>query len=677
MPGKDIQSISRRLWAKLEKDLAGSPFAASLRGLATAQTRFQAGRPLSYGERLCLESQGNICADWSRVRLENDAGMETIRNNWFEGEILISGFRGEWPGPGGRTWPAGMANCRVRDCIIGNACLYHIARMERQVIEDGAVLVGLGEMDCPGPTLFSLGQAIHPGTEGATRTVWLWDALTMDDCVDSVSLNRAAQKDIQARLERILAPFRCKFGYVGRGAAVLHARHIHSAWIGPGSVITGASLIREAALLSTLEEPCVAGEEAWIEHGMLQPGARVESSGKVSQSILLEHSEISWGGMVFQSVIGPNTHITKGEISTSLIGPFVGFHHQSLLISALWPEGRGNIAYGANVGSNHTGKKPDQEIRPGEGNFFGLGCSIKYPANFEDSPYSIIATGVVLLPQRLSFPFSLINQPHLVFPELGPAINEIGVGWMWSDNAYALVRRSYRLLDGNKARRHDFTVDHATTLNPGFFTGRMFAPVMVRRVLKAIGALKAAPKGKAYYVEQDIPGLGKNFLPGKKLAAAVAAYEDYLVFYLLRTYADRGPEAGRPENRGPENSGPDAKGAETKELVVATVAALGIEGDVKAYLAGQLHRLHGFKDTLLHSVARDDKRGRQVFDDYADFHDAPEDDSTIARIEKEVKALLGRLETVLKGKPPLDAKGVNVKNVDQSEPLKAIKDGRK
>lgn len=32
---------------------------------------------------------------------------------------------------------------------------------------------------------------------------------------------------------------------------------------------------------------------------------------------------------------------------------------------ALWPEGRGNVAYGANVGSNHTGKLADQEAVPG------------------------------------------------------------------------------------------------------------------------------------------------------------------------------------------------------------------------------------------------------------------------------------------------------------------------
>lgn len=633
---KNVQVAVNELWAKLEKDLAVSPFVASLRAIAKAGERFKAGRALSYGERLCLESQGNICADWSRVRIESDAGMQNIRNNWFEGDVLISGFSGEWPGPGDRKWPAGMANCRIRDAVIGNACLYHIARLERQVIDDGAVLVGLGEIDCPAPTLFSLGRAIHPGTESAARTVWLWDTLTLDDCVRAVSLGAEAQKEFQGRLDKVLQPLRCHFGYVGRGAAVLHARHVHSAWIGPGSVITGASLIREATLVSAPGEPCVVAEEGWIEDSLLQPGARVESSGKVSGSILLEHSEISWGGMVFQTVIGPNTHVTKGEISTSLIGPFVGFHHQSLLISALWPEGRGNIAYGANVGSNHTGKKPDQEIRPGEGVFFGLGCSIKFPANFQDSPYSIIAPGLVTLPQRLAFPLSLINQPHSGFPEISPAINEITPGWMWSDNAYALVRRSYRLEDGNKARRHNFNDDPGCTLPRGFLTGRMFTRAMARSIHKAYLALKLAPPGRPYYLEDVIPGLGKNFLRGTNLASSLQAYEDFLAFYLFLAYADR-PLSQRS--------------VETRDLIRAIAASLGVgdAGDAApAWLASQRHRIQQLREDIGTSLSRDDKRGRLIFDDYEEFHAPPEEDGTLARLDKDLAALSQRLDAVLK-----------------------------
>ena len=76
-----------------------------------------------------------------------------------------------------------------------------------------------------------------------------------------------------------------------------------------------------------------------------------------------------------------------GEVAASLLGPFVSFHHQALLIATLWPEGKGNVAYGANVGSNHTSKAPDQEFWPGEGMFLGLGVNIKFPADFSRAPY--------------------------------------------------------------------------------------------------------------------------------------------------------------------------------------------------------------------------------------------------------------------------------------------------
>ena len=664
MADKDFEAAARRLWEKLEKDLAASPFAASLKTLAAAQDRLKGGRARPAEHRRHLAALGMVWGEGTMGGVDRGAGLETVRGNWFERDVLLAGFRGEWPGPGGRTWPAGMAGCRVRDAIVGSASLYRVDRIDRQVIEDGAILAGVGELDCPAPTTFGLGLAVHPGSEAGTRSLWLWDGIDLDDCAEAASLPRGAQQDFAAKLERLLSPYRCRFGFVGRGAAVTQTRRVIAAWIGPGSVVAGASLVREAALLSAEGAPCSVGDDAWVDQAMLQAGSRVASGGKVSRSLLLRNAEVSWGGMASQSVIGSHTQVGKGEVTASIVGPFVGLHHQSLLISALWPEGVGNIAYGANVGSNHTGKKPDQEIRPGEGTFFGLGCVVKFPANFEDAPYSLVAAGLTTLPQRLRFPFSLLNQPQAPIPGLSPALNEILPGWVWSDNAYSLVRRSYKLLDADKARR-DAPTDPAspgfpgTALAPGFFTGPLFRPAMARRALSALAALRAAPEGKPCYLEEDIPGLGKNVLRGDKRAAAIAAYEDFLVFFLFRAYADR----------------PDIWGAEAKELVPAVAAAVrgattgnpeseagagsATSGDIhrttKSFLAGELKRLRGFRDTLHKSLGRDDKRGRQVFEDYADFHDAPESDSTVGRLEDEAEALQAILELSLRNSPALPA----------------------
>ena len=84
-------------------------------------------------------------------------------------------------------------------------------------------------------------------------------------------------------------------------------------------------------------------------------------------AFFFEHSSLEDNGVVVDSLIGSNSHIAKGEITACYVGPFVGMHHQSLLIGILWPLGRGNVGYGSNVGSNHTGRIPDQETSVGEG----------------------------------------------------------------------------------------------------------------------------------------------------------------------------------------------------------------------------------------------------------------------------------------------------------------------
>lgn len=438
--------------------------------------------------------------------------------------------------------------------------------------------------------------------------------------MEALSLPPEAQETLGGKIAAALAPFRSAFGYVGQGASVSSARHIHAAYIGPGSRIAGASLIRNAALLSAPDAPCLAAEDAWIENSLLQPGTRVESGGKVSGSLLLTRASVAWGGMVIQSVVGSDTQVHKGEMTASVAGPFVGFHHQSLLISALWPEGRGNIAYGANIGSNHTGRKPDQEIRPGEGAFFGLGCTIKFPADFRDAPYSLIASGVTTLPQRLAFPFALISQPLSAQPGLSPALNEISPGWMWSDNAYSLVRRAYKFESAEKTRQ-------------GFFASCLFTPELAGQVLSALLALRAAPPDRPYYLEEHIPGLGKNVLRAETRVRALAAYEDYLGCFLLRTYA-HAPRAAW-------HSG-------IQSIITEITKAISPEPVAKPMLTAQRPRLAAFRRAIRASLLRDDTRGRQIQDDYAGFHPAPESDAVLTCLDQDLADLNQSLDAFLK-----------------------------
>jgi len=169
-----------------------------------------------------------------------------------------------------------------------------------------------------------------------------------------------------------------------------------------------------------------------LENSHLGDFVCIESGALVKDSILENNCTVTDNAIVKSSFIGSFSHIGEAEVTSSLVGPLVQIHHHSLLISALWPEGRGNVGYGANVGSNHTGRMPDQEIMPGLGMFFGLGCSIKFPANFSEAPFTMIATGVVCEPMRLRYPFTLIKK------------DEIIPGWVYVKNIYGVLRSIYK-----------------------------------------------------------------------------------------------------------------------------------------------------------------------------------------------------------------------------------------
>ena len=231
-------------------------------------------------------------------------------------------------------------------------------------------------------------------------------------------------------------------------------------------------------------------------------------------------------GKVTASILGPNTGVAEGEVTSCLLGPFVGFHHQALLIAVLWPEGKGNVGYGANVGSNHTSKAPDQEFWPGEGTFLGLGVNIKYPADFSRAPYSIIASGVTTLPQKITFPFSLVNSPAAQYPGISPAYNEIVPGWVLTDNMFTLKRNEGKYKARNKAKRTRFVFD-------------VFRPEIVQLMCEAGRALEAVWEVKEVYTDREIEGLGKNYMLEVNRRPAIEAYRCFIRYYALFGLKDR------------------------------------------------------------------------------------------------------------------------------------------
>ncbi len=197
------------------------------------------------------------------------------------------------------------------------------------------------------------------------------------------------------------------FGSIGKNSLIRCCPVIENSVFLENSSVDGACAVR-GSLLFPGSSAC---DGSLVRNSVLQWNASADSMAAVQDSIAGECSLVEKHGKLTSSFLGADSVLGQGEITASVVGPLTGMHHQSLLIAALWPGGRGNIGYGANIGSNHTSRLPDQEIRPGTGFFFGLGTSVKFPSDFSRSPYSVIATGMTTLPQRVEYPFSLITLP--------------------------------------------------------------------------------------------------------------------------------------------------------------------------------------------------------------------------------------------------------------------------
>jgi len=623
---------------------------------AATSVRHDNGRALALGaiplrrlyrdEIQQLESLGNSSTDWSRLWVAEGFDWRKVRHSRFHGDVLLGRFSRLVPLAPGLELPSGIEHSTLVQCAIGNDVLIRdVQLLANYIVAEGAVVLGCGAVTCEGQTAFGNGTAVPVGIESGGREVAIYAEIDVDiaEAVASTGALSEPRKKYFEAVADYASQVLSQRGVIERGAVIRNTPTIRNAYVGRHARIEGATLVADSTLLSNGEEPVRIESGACVTGSLLQWGSRATTMAIVDRSVLTEHSHVEGHGKVTASILGPNTGVAGGEATSCLLGPFVSFHHQALLIATLWPEGRGNVAYGANVGSNHTSKAPDQEFRPGEGAFLGLGVNVRFPADLSEAPYSILASGVTTLPQKLRFPFSLINTPSANYPGIGPAYNEIIPAWLLTDSLYTLKRNEGKHQARNQARRKQFDY-------------RIFRPRIVDLMRDACRRLEAVASVKEVYTEQDIPGLGKNFLREACRQPAIEAYQFFIRYYALlalKNQVQAALEDGEPAiSRLLTISGSQPRWEHARRILIEE---LGVTDPVAA-----LRLLPEMLDTIATAVerskAKDDDRGARIIDDYAEVHISASADPIVRqtweetrRLQAELAELVTWLET---GRPP-------------------------
>jgi hypothetical protein len=587
-------------------------------------------RPLREDEIRELSANGNTAENWRRIRVAEGFHPERVRHCDFLGYVTLGRFEADVPGPGGVEVPSGVIRSTLSNCVVGHdALVCNVNLLAGYAIGERAVVASCGRVVCDGPTTFGNGAALPIGPQCGGRWLRVFAELTLD--LADLLTDQQCGADRAARYAALLAEYleqvKSERGVIGPGATVCHVPVVRNTYVGPGASLDAATRIESTTLLSTPEEPVQVTDGARVCEGLLQWGVRVCGPAVIERAVLLEHAAVEGAGRVTDSVLGPNSAIGGAEVTSSLVGPFVGAHHEGLLIAARWPAGRGNLGYGAAVGCNHTSRAPDQEAVLGEGLFVGLGATIQYPADLSRSPYSVLASGVSLPPQKVAFPFSLVRLPTPGEPTPGaPAgANVLVPAWVLAENLYSVRRCALKFQARDRATRHRLEYD-------------VFRPEILALVADALRRLERPTEVREAYTERDIPGLGRNVLLERHRVAAIRCYAEHLE----RAHASRLLE--RAARALVSDRGALARLTETE----------GREAWQGLFRLPDL--LEAYGAAVERSRARDEERGLLVIDDYAAAHPPTREDPIVRHTWDEVRRMQAQVARVLDAvlqEPPL------------------------
>jgi len=591
-------------------------------------------RPLLLDEIELLKKNGNRSDNWENIRVVGDFNGEYIRDNYFYGKVVLHEFTGALVKLRNySSFTSGIYRSAIGNCIIGkDSLIYECKLLDNFIVSSGAIIFNVGTIASKERNSFGNGEIIPIGPETGDLAFPIFAEMDMEAAIFILNSSHSPGtfSEYVALYRNLLS---LEKGFIGENASIINTLSIEDSFIGDYAIVDGAIRISNSTVLSSMDEPSSLIDGVLAEGALIQNGCHIKKGAVLFNSLLMEHCEVENQCRVSSSVIGPNSALGGGEVTSTFAGPFTVSHHQSLLISAIWPEGKGNIGYGANVGSNHTSRLPDQEIYPGEGLFFGLGCSIKFPSCYRKSPYSIIATGTVTQPQRVEFPFSLIIPNSYGERDIPQSFNELIPAWVLKENMFSIVRNESKYKMRNKSRRNKIVY-------------KIFRQDIINLMIDARERLKNVKSIREFYCGDDIPGSGKNVIREESRLGAIATYDFYIRYYTLYCLYQRLCELLQ-------------RGKSLDELYTPTENyewnhALGLLqsnkhnfSTLKSDLRELIACLEKIQSGIFNSRLKDFERGNKIIEGYERYHKPPSHEMFIIEFKETTKSLITSIEDVI------------------------------
>ena len=144
---------------KLKKVLKNSVLASSVENFKTIRASMSKYRPLTEAEIQILESNGNRSESWAKVMVENDFDPNRIIRSSFMGEVYLPRFFGTLLLPGDVSFPTGIYDSLVHNCLVENALVHKVAMLSNILVRSSSVVQNVGSIVSSGKISYMVGNA--------------------------------------------------------------------------------------------------------------------------------------------------------------------------------------------------------------------------------------------------------------------------------------------------------------------------------------------------------------------------------------------------------------------------------------------------------------------------------------------------------------------------------------
>ncbi|OQX28726.1 MAG: hypothetical protein B0D92_07440 [Spirochaeta sp. LUC14_002_19_P3] len=403
----------------------------------------QAPRPLSNEEISLLEQQGNRAESWRDISVGEGFQAERIHGCRFLGKNYIGGTSRQELDAAEQQHPIGLYNSLIIGChIAGNAAIHNVRRLANIRVEARAALFNIGEISTEPGAEFGAGTWMKIANENGGRSVqavdgmlpadaWLWAKYRGDEELMQ-RFAEISRQAINASIAATPAEQNPPGGIIGAGTIIQHCGILRNLRIGPSARIEGSSRLQNLSINSSPQAPTIIEEACTLSDGIISHGCRINSGASAQRFVLGEHSTLELGACLTDSVLGPNSRISCGEVRCSLLFYTHSQPHKSSFLCAAVIKGMSNLAAAAAIGSNHNSRVGDGEISAERGFWPGLGVSLVHNSRF--AAFTLIAKGAYPAQLDIPLPFCLLSN--------SPDGKELRVmpGYWFQYNLYGLAR---------------------------------------------------------------------------------------------------------------------------------------------------------------------------------------------------------------------------------------------